>query len=79
MRQSRLMSLVEAGTNVFVGYGIAVLTQIAVFPMFGMRVTLAQNLAIGLVFSALCGAPHNADYAERMIMRSSSGLTTAMN
>lgn len=53
MRQSRLMSLVEAATNVVVGYGIAVLTQIVVFPLFGMSVTLAQNLAIGLVFSAV--------------------------
>ena len=29
MRQSRLMSLVEAITNVVVGYGIAVLVQIS--------------------------------------------------
>jgi hypothetical protein len=33
MRQSRLMSLVEAVANVVVGYGVAVLTQVTVFPV----------------------------------------------
>jgi hypothetical protein len=32
VKQSRLMSLVEAATNVAVGYGFAVLTQLVVFP-----------------------------------------------
>ncbi len=31
-RQSRTMSLVEAVTNVVVGYGLAVITQMLVFP-----------------------------------------------
>ena len=34
MRQSRLMSLVEAVANVVVGFGVAVGTQILVFPLF---------------------------------------------
>ena len=37
MRQSRLMSLVEAGTNVAVGLLVAVTTEIVVFPMLGLR------------------------------------------
>src|SRR5512132_1588435 len=49
--QSRLMSLVEAIANVLVGYGLAVLTQILVFPLFGLRTTLSENLAMGLVFT----------------------------
>jgi hypothetical protein len=53
MRQSRLMSLVEAAANVVVGYGIAVLTQMAVFPLFGVSATIGQNLAIGAVFTAI--------------------------
>jgi hypothetical protein len=36
MKQSRRMSLVEAATNVVVGYAIAVLTQLLVFPIFGL-------------------------------------------
>ena len=53
MKQSRLMSAVEAVANVAVGYGIAVLTQLAVFPLFGLRVGLGDNLAIGGVFTAV--------------------------
>jgi len=51
MKQSRRMSVVESLANVAVGYAIAVLTQIAVFPIFGLRVSLADNLIIGLVFT----------------------------
>ena len=50
MKQSRFMSLVEALANVVVGYGVAVVTQILVFPIFGLHTTLAQNLKLGLVF-----------------------------
>ena len=37
MRQSRAMSLVEALTNVAVGYGVAVLSQILVFLELGLQ------------------------------------------
>ena len=53
MSQSRLMSLVEAVTNTAIGYSIAVLTQLAVFPLFGLHVPLAGNFAIGAVFTAV--------------------------
>lgn len=53
MKQSRIMSLVEAVTNVTVGYGLAVVAQILVFPVFGMHVTLVDNLTIGAVFTAV--------------------------
>jgi hypothetical protein len=53
MRQSRLMSLVEAFANVAVGYVIAVVTQVLVFPLFGIPATLQQNLAIGAIFTGV--------------------------
>ena len=53
MRQSRMISLVEAVANVVVGYGVAVLVQVLLFPLFGLTVTFRQNLAIGLVFTAV--------------------------
>ncbi len=53
MRQSRLMSFCEAIANVAVGYGVAVLTQILIFPMFGLHTTLAQNLQMGAVFTVV--------------------------
>ncbi|WP_039966375.1 hypothetical protein [Roseobacter sp. MED193] len=51
MKQSRLMSLVEAITNVIVGYGVAVVTQILIFPIFGLQTTLGQNLVMGGIFT----------------------------
>ena len=53
MKQSRLMSLVESLVNVLVGYGVAVATQMAVFPMFGLAVTISENLLIGLIFTVV--------------------------
>ena len=50
-KQSRRMSLVEAVTNVVVGFGVALLTQIIVFPLFGLRVSLDENVAIGALFT----------------------------
>lgn len=53
MRQSRFMSLVEAIANVVVGYGVAVVTQILIFPIFGLHTTLGQNLKMGAVFTVV--------------------------
>ncbi len=53
MKQTRLMSLAEAVANVIVGYGVAVMTQILIFPVFGLHTTLAQNLKMGAVFTVV--------------------------
>lgn len=53
MTQSRRMSLVEAMTNVAVGYALAVATQIVVFPWFGLQANLGENLALGGVFTGI--------------------------
>ena len=50
MTQSRRVSLIEAITNVTLGYGLAVIAQIVVFPWFGLDVSIGENLAIGAVF-----------------------------
>ena len=47
------MSLVESIANVVVGYGVAVFTQILIFPVFGLHTTLAQNLQMGAVFTVV--------------------------
>ena len=47
------MSLAESVTNVVVGYGVAVVTQILIFPVFGLHTTLAQNLTMGAVFTVV--------------------------
>lgn len=50
MTQSRRMSLIEAITNVALGYVLAVFTQIIVFPWFGLHTSLGDNLALSAVF-----------------------------
>jgi hypothetical protein len=51
--QSRVMSLIEAVANVIVGYGVAVATQMTIFPWFGLETTLDQNLQMGLIFTVV--------------------------
>jgi hypothetical protein len=53
MTQSHRLSLIEAATNVAVGYGLAVVTQIVVFPWFGLHASLGENLALGVIFTAI--------------------------
>lgn len=53
MMQSRRMSLLEAVANVVIGYVLAVVTQIAVFPLFGLGPSLGENLALGGVFTGV--------------------------
>jgi hypothetical protein len=44
------MSPVEAATNVVVGYALAIVTQIVVFPWFGLPARVG-GLAIGALFA----------------------------
>jgi hypothetical protein len=53
MKQSRLMSLVESIANVAVGYGLALATQVVVFPLFGIAASLSEHLAIGAAFTGV--------------------------
>lgn len=53
MTQSRTMSAIEAVANVAVGFGVAVATQMAVFPLFGLHASVGDNLAIGAIFTVV--------------------------
>lgn len=53
MSQSRAHSALEAVANVAVGYGVAVATQAAVFPLFGLHASAGQHLAIGAIFTVV--------------------------
>lgn len=53
MEQTRLGSLIEAGMNILIGYGVALVSQIVVFPWFGIHVPLSTNLWIGLWFTVI--------------------------
>ncbi len=51
--QSCRLSLIEAITNVMVGYVLAVVTQVVVFPWFDLAPSLGENLALGFAFTAV--------------------------
>lgn len=53
MSQSKKQSLAETCINVAIGYVVALLSQLAVFPMFGIDVPLSSNLAIGAWFTVI--------------------------
>lgn len=53
MKQSRVTSMIEAATNVVVGYVLAIATQIVVFPWFGIETGLAEHMTIGLAFTGV--------------------------
>jgi len=51
--QLKRHSLLESITNVLVGYGVALVSQLAIFPIFEIHVTLKDNLWIGIWFTAI--------------------------
>jgi len=51
--QTRKNSLFESIVNVLIGYFVALLSQIAVFPMFDIAIPIGDNLAIGAWFTAI--------------------------
>ena len=53
MSQSRKASAAESWVNVMVGYGIAILTQWTVFPLFGLVATMSQHMGIALIFTSV--------------------------
>ena len=53
MSQSRTMSAVESVANVAIGYGVAVVSQIAIFPLFSVHLPRAENMAIGGYFTVI--------------------------
>ena len=52
--QSKRQSLIESFVNVAIGYGVALLSQIVVFPLFGIRIPLSSNLAMTSSKSSTC-------------------------
>lgn len=53
MSQSRGMSFVESVANVAIGYAVALASQLAIFPLFGIKVSLTDNLLIGAFFTVI--------------------------
>ncbi len=53
MEQTRLESLFEVSINVFIGWGLALLTQLIVFPLYGINVTFGEQLGMSSIFTTV--------------------------
>ncbi len=62
--QTRIQSFIESCINVAIGYGVALVSQILIFPLFGIYLPLSSNLAIGAIFTVISIA---RSYAVRRV------------
>lgn len=53
MTQKRQHSLLEVITSTVLGFIIAVVTQIVIFPLFGVNVSLNQHIFMTLIFTII--------------------------
>lgn len=53
MSQSRKASLVEAFANIAVGFGVALVSQLIIFPWYGIHVPFTTDLVITCWFTVI--------------------------
>ena len=51
--QTKTQSLIESCINILIGYFVALLSQVVIFPLFNIHVSLGDNLLIGLYFTVV--------------------------
>lgn len=53
MTQSKKQSLKETGISTIIGLLVSLITQILVFPLYGLEVKFNQNIQITIIFTAI--------------------------
>jgi hypothetical protein len=51
--QTKKHSAIEAAVNVFIGYVVAILSQMMIFPLFGIATSTSQNFQIAAWFTVV--------------------------
>lgn len=51
--QTKTQSLIESAINILIGYFVALLSQLIIFPMFDIHIGLGDNLMIGAWFTLI--------------------------
>lgn len=51
--QCKMSSLMEALTNTIIGYFISLFSQMMIFPMYGVHISIETNITIGLWFTVI--------------------------
>lgn len=53
MKQSKTQSLKETVISTFIGLAVSLITQIIIFPLYGMEVSFNQNIQITIIFTVV--------------------------
>jgi hypothetical protein len=53
MKQTKIQSMIESITNVFIGYMVALFSQIVIFPFYDINISISDNLMIGAWFTVI--------------------------
>ena len=53
MTQTRLGSLIEAIINTCIGFLINYFANLLIFPLFGMHISLTNNVLMGLIYTVI--------------------------
>jgi len=53
MSQSKIGSFIESWANIFIGWAVAVASQVLIFPLYGINCPLETNIKISLWFTAI--------------------------
>lgn len=53
MAQTRLQSLFEAWLNIAIGFGINLVANLLILPIFGFYPSIGDAFGIGLIFTAI--------------------------
>lgn len=53
MKQSKKQSLKETVISTFIGLAVSLITQIVIFPLYGMQVSFNQNIQITIIFTVV--------------------------
>lgn len=53
MTQTKLGSLIEAVVNVLIGFTINFTANMVIFPLFGWRISVSDNLVLGCIYTLI--------------------------
>lgn len=51
--QTKTTSMIESVANVVIGYGVALASQLVIFPIYDIDISLKTNIAIGIWFTLI--------------------------
>ena len=53
MSQTKTHSAVEAAANVVIGYGVSLVANATILPLFGLAISMSDNISIGAIYTSI--------------------------